>query len=222
VSYEPRGKMIDLLAAIRSEPERAFSMKEVCAVLGCKAYRSTVDQYIYAAINDGQMFKREIDGAVYYAGAPVSDAILTKSGIQLPPRRGQGGLIPTGSRSQAEIDAARSDVRAPKFDGPWTPPRMVAPRPGSDIAHVAEKPQELPSPPAAPAPAPVKASIPEGAGAETEEAAKEQEEAVEFNAALWLDGDLVIYGAIETEDGGVLIKKDQLDKLKRLITWSGV
>lgn len=41
-----------------------------------------------------------------------------------------------------------------------------------------------------------------------------------FNASLWLDGDLVIYGAQHTEDGGVLVTKEQLAHLKRLIAWS--
>lgn len=43
---------------------------------------------------------------------------------------------------------------------------------------------------------------------------------VEFSASLWLDGDLVIYGAQEMDDGGVLLTKDQLAQIKRMVAWS--
>jgi hypothetical protein len=46
------------------------------------------------------------------------------------------------------------------------------------------------------------------------------DEPPEFNAALWADGDLVIYGATETADGGVMLNADQVAKVKSLIAWS--
>lgn len=45
-------------------------------------------------------------------------------------------------------------------------------------------------------------------------------EPAEFNASLYLDGDLVIYGAQLNEDDSVTITADQLAKLKKLIVWS--
>ena len=51
-------------------------------------------------------------------------------------------------------------------------------------------------------------------------ATEEASEPVPFNAALYLDGDLIVYGAQEMEDGGMLITKEQLAHLKKLIAWS--
>jgi hypothetical protein len=44
----------------------------------------------------------------------------------------------------------------------------------------------------------------------------------EFNAALWADGDLVIYGAQENEDGSITLSPEQLAIVKRLVAWSPV
>lgn len=48
----------------------------------------------------------------------------------------------------------------------------------------------------------------------------EQATAAEFDAAVYLDGGLVIWGAQENEDGSVTITAAQLAKLKRLTAWS--
>lgn len=81
----------------------------------------------------------------------------------------------------------------------WAPPKMVAPR--GEAAGPAPAP--IPQPPA-PSPAPMPA----------------EEEAVEFDASLHLDGDLDLYGLIELENGGWRITRENLTRLKRIITWS--
>jgi hypothetical protein len=48
----------------------------------------------------------------------------------------------------------------------------------------------------------------------------ESDEPEKFNAALWLDGDLILRGVQVNEDDSVTITADQLAKLKRLIAWS--
>jgi hypothetical protein len=53
-----------------------------------------------------------------------------------------------------------------------------------------------------------------------EQAAQPDAEAVEFNAALWADGDLILYGLTELEDGGHLISAENLAKLRRLVAWA--
>jgi hypothetical protein len=50
-------------------------------------------------------------------------------------------------------------------------------------------------------------------------APEEDAEPVPFNAALWADGDLVVYGAQANEDGSVTLKRDQVAAVKRLISW---
>lgn len=41
-----------------------------------------------------------------------------------------------------------------------------------------------------------------------------------FNAALWADGDLVVYGAQQNEDGSITLNREQLVKIKGLIAWA--
>lgn len=41
-----------------------------------------------------------------------------------------------------------------------------------------------------------------------------------FDAKLHLDGDLDLYGLVELEDGGYRITRDNLARLKQLITWA--
>jgi hypothetical protein len=48
----------------------------------------------------------------------------------------------------------------------------------------------------------------------------DESEDTPFNAALWADGELVIYGATENTDGSVTLSPDQVTKVKRLIAWS--
>jgi hypothetical protein len=57
-------------------------------------------------------------------------------------------------------------------------------------------------------------------GAEGGEETEEDDAPVEFNAALWADGDLVIYGAQANEDGSITLNREQLATVKRLIAWS--
>lgn len=45
-------------------------------------------------------------------------------------------------------------------------------------------------------------------------------EQTEFRAALWSDGDVVLYGVQETTDGGVILTREQVQVVKRLIAWS--
>lgn len=49
----------------------------------------------------------------------------------------------------------------------------------------------------------------------------EQAEPVEqpFNAALWADGELVLYGVQENEDGSFTLTAQQVATIKRMIAW---
>jgi len=243
MSYEPRGKMVDLVAALRAEPERAFTGQEVAAILCCKNYPSTIDQYVYAACAGGIVFKREVDRVRYYAGAPVSDLLLQKAGISVQPRNGDGRPIPAGKRTAEEVEAALADVRCPKVEPGWTPPKMVAPRAGSDnieaqlraISEAAQDELGKRTTSAATAEShgiPDVASTPEQAGTAGPEqerptvanegvareasggcAQTDEEEEVEFNAARWMDGDVVIYGAQANEDGSFTLNAEQVKRL---------
>lgn len=51
-----------------------------------------------------------------------------------------------------------------------------------------------------------------------EDTTEEDAEPVPFNAALWSDGDLVIYGAQANEDGSVTLSAEQVAQVKCLIS----
>lgn len=113
------------------------------------------------------------------------------------------------------LEAGRCQYALKPFDAPpplsvpaatWTPPRMVAPRPGSD----------QPAAPSAPAPAPVAAE------AEHELEEVQEDSAPEFDACMWLDGTLTIYGAQENEDGSISLLPDQVTTLRRRLAWAPV
>lgn len=242
MSYEPRGKMQNVLAAMREAPQVLMASDEIARLLDVMPKQ--VASYTMAALDHGALYSKMVRGRMFYKCVPFT---------------------------QTDVDAICAQP------APWSPPRMVAPRPGSDgPAPILTKPAPL-------AREPVQASdrnpglgerstsaatasgheIPDSAstpraddaavtGQERQPDAQvksacevatvhevanegdarvasagcaqpdEKPEAVEFTAAHWLDGDLVIYGAQELEDGGILITKDQLARLKRLIAWSAV
>lgn len=95
----------------------------------------------------------------------------------------------------------------------WQPPKMTAPRGGEErpsqaSEHARPKPSPTPAPTAAPR---VAAPEPEPEG----------EEAVAFNAALWADGDLIIYGAQLNEDNSFTLTAEQTATLCRLLHGQG-
>lgn len=50
----------------------------------------------------------------------------------------------------------------------------------------------------------------------------EEVEEIPFNAALWLDGDLVLSGVQVNADGGVLITREQWQKVQGLVNPGGL
>jgi hypothetical protein len=211
-TYEPRGKMIDLMAALRAQPEKLFTLPEVAGILACKMFPSTVGQYISAAVASARMYHACVRGEWVYSLGEITNAALIASGRA--PRTGglDAKVMAAPKYSVEERGQAAVDPRAPGPSG-FVPKPMTPTRPSSEFPRVAAaSPAATQAPTPASTEAPVEETIPE--------AVESAEEGTEFNATLWLDGDLVIYGATELEDGGVLIKKDQLAQIKRMVTWS--
>lgn len=99
-----------------------------------------------------------------------------------------------------------------------TPPTATEPRPGSRPAWnppVMVPPRGEASSPSAPAPSP-SAPAPDP----VIEGDVEQAEGIEFDANLWLDGTLVIYGAQENEDGSISLSATQFAAIRRRFAWS--
>lgn len=85
-------------------------------------------------------------------------------------------------------------------------PATLTPQHGDETTRQAPPP----APTTPPAPAPEPDPVAEGS-----------EEVVEFNAALWADGQLTMVGVTHTEDGGIVLDADQTRKLCRLLHGQG-
>lgn len=214
MSYEPRGKMIDLMAAFRAEPQRVFRGPEVAAMLGCKNYPSSINQYIFAAVAGGIAFKRQVESGWYYAGSPVSDELLLKAGISVQVRPGNGKQVASQSTPE-QIEAARADPRAPKFGEPWTPPKMTPPRAGNEAPRAEAQAPAGPAPITAAAPAPPAAPAPQPEAAAAEEDVPQEP----FYARVDIDGDLELFGLVELEGGGFRIAAADVHRLRDMIAW---
>lgn len=195
MSYEPKGKVKTFIDAMTAQPEKSsWTANEVAAVMGIA--QSSVSAYLDAPIRHQAIYRSMVDGRILYSLKPLPVVVID---VESP----KPGSLPL-----------------------WKPPQMMAPR-GE---------QRVIAPAAAPAPA--EASMPEDAGAEPEHRAQasplvaapphvdpdagstEEEpldEVVPFAAALWTDGDLLLYGTVETEDGGRLIRAADVHKLRRLL-----
>lgn len=86
------------------------------------------------------------------------------------------------------------------------------------LSQVTAEPAPTPAPTPEPAPALADASTTEEVGAEVDELETE-EAAADFNACVWADGEVTIYGAQENVDGSVTLSVDQAKVLRKLIAW---
>jgi hypothetical protein len=202
--YEPKGKVLPLIERVRAEPQRVFTGPEAAEIMGVAL--GNVKNYLSTVLSKGLVFSHSNNGRSFYRGTPFD------------------GEAPVPDHP-----------RAPKFDEKWTPPKMIPPRAGSDVPRIVVKPQEPPPAPPAPAapaappaprppepaPALADASIPQGAAAEIDELPAEAElvEGVEFDACMWLDGSMTIWGAQENTDGSITIHPDQLLQLRKRMAW---
>jgi hypothetical protein len=190
MSFEPRGKVAVLLAAMRAQPEQiVWPADQVAATM--EVVQKNLPAYLQAVITR-QMLHRQIENGKSFfslqpfgevAAAPTPAPIATRPAFvppQMTPPRGAVGNVP-----RAPLPAPIS-TRAAE---PLPPPSAPAP--------IRTRPEPQPEQPAP----------------------EDETEVVEFNAALRLDGDLVLYGLTELEDGGHMIAGENLAKLRKLLAW---
>lgn len=184
---QPDSKAGRLLVAMRESNRAIWTRRECAEHMGCDGFN--VPNYLKAALAHGQVHADKSGGQ--FSLQPFT-ATFT-----------EGTSEPIGSAPSDQVNG-------------YVPPKMVAPRPGSDVPAPARAPGPPPAPVAEePAPALADASTPEAAGAEAEEVAP----APEFNACVWADGEVTIYGAQENEDGSFTLSFDQAKTLRKLIAW---
>jgi hypothetical protein len=200
--YEPKGKVANLLLAMRNRPQHLFDAKESALII--EVAQGQVGAYMMSALEHGVIFSKLIRGRIYYKGSPITDLDV-------------GALC---QRLDHAGTPGHDDVRSPKVDPTWRPPVMSPPREGSGIRvptlrtavklepiESAPRPEPTPQPTAAPTPSP--APVPE----EVADIEEEQAEPVEFNVAHWMDGDVIVYGLDVNEDGSFTFSREQAKQL---------
>lgn len=199
MEYEPRGKVAILADAMRADPGRIWSTPEVAKVMDVR--QTAVGTHLDTAIRHGALHRRLENGRCQYALRPF-----------LPPPPPEPRIPVFGKDFSAEqLPPQHGDETAAKLVKPatsmlWPPAATQAPVATS--APTSESAEPL---------ADMVLDMKVEAQAQPDEAL----EPVEFNAALWADGDLVIYGAQENEDGSITLMADQTAKLLRLLHGQG-
>jgi hypothetical protein len=229
MAYEPRGKVKDLADAMvaDADPRRVWEQAEVAKVLGVPNYSSTVLQYTDSAFRNGVLFRRLVGGSCQFRlipfddpSAPAGPALESTANGWKPPQmvapRGQAApALDLGKRTTSAATASGHEIP----DSASTPEPVEAAGPGQERHHNADQ-------------------QPAGAGEGCGEVANEgdarvasggraqldeEEPAQVFNACLWLDGDLDLYGLDELQDGGGhRLKAGDVLKLRRLLAWMPV
>jgi hypothetical protein len=205
--YEPKGKVANLMLAMRNRPQHLFDTKESALIM--EVAQGQIGAYMLSALEHGVIFSKLIRGRIYYKSTPITDLDVAALCERLD-HAGKPG---------------HDDVRSPKVDPTWRPPVMSPPREGSGIRvpslrsavkaqagtepiESAPRPQSTPQPTAAPTPSP--APVPEEEVVDSEE---EQLEPVEFNVARWMDGDVIVYGLDVNEDGSITFSSERAKQL---------
>lgn len=122
--YAPRGKILPLLAVMKAEPERTFTLPEAGEVMGIHQHK--VIAMVTYALRAEIMFRAknekgrwvlkgsQFTGLNEPAPAPIQNLGRTLSKHRDNPWR-----------------TTEDDIRVPKVVPGWRPPQMVAPRGGA-------------------------------------------------------------------------------------------
>jgi hypothetical protein len=179
MSYEPRGKVAVLLAAMRAAPEKiVWTADELAQTM--EVAKGNLPPYLQAVCTRGMLYRR----------------------IE-------------GGRSYFSLHEFPADWRAPFVPAKMTPPRGVtgevarAPLPAPLAASIPAPILTLPKPPELPElPAPIE--VPP---------LDEIEEEAEFDASLWLNGDLDLFGLVELDNGAYRVPAEKVARLRKLLAW---
>jgi hypothetical protein len=129
-------------------------------------------------------------------------------------------VVPKG-KSEIKSAAMQATIQADMEPRADRGNRLLLDKLKTTLPHWDGAPSRTPAPAE---PEPVVAQVPIAEASAKEEVTDDPVEATEddsepepFNAALWADGDLVLYGLPELEDGGRMVAAEHVAALKRLL-----
>lgn len=114
--YQPKGRMVILAAAIRAEPTRIWTSRELADVMGISVRK--VGGYVTYALGNAVLFRKKEGRFITYSGTPFP---------------GQEPAPALKKRSYAKYKPAsqwtpEGDIRIPRVVPGWRPPQMVCVR----------------------------------------------------------------------------------------------
>lgn len=130
MAYEPTGKVKPFVDAVRREPARIWTPAEAAVLIGCP--QSSVGSWLDYSLKQKAVYRGKRAGQVVYSGQPFPP----EAAFPHPAER---------NAAPAPTAAPPADLRVPRFGEPWTPPKMTAPRPGSDVPVPARAPGAPPA-----------------------------------------------------------------------------
>lgn len=190
--FEPRGKVATLIDAMRAAPDRAvWSAAEVAQCMDVS--QGNLPAYLRAVLDHGHVFRKLEGGKSYFS------------------------LQPFGDEPQAECAQPQAlQIPTLRQPGEWKPPVMTPPRGATGYVARSPLPEPLHTIIAAPTPPPLPATTEPEPEPEVQDE-PESAAAPEFEAALWHDGDLVLYGLEEMVDGGYRVPARSVDCLRWML-----
>jgi len=211
MAYEPRGKVGQVVEAMRAEPARIWTSADVAQVM--EVQQAAVTAHLDTAIKHQVIFRKLENGRCQYSVKPfpVDD-------IRIP-------QVPTGGYVPPQMIATRPGSEVP---------RKTLPPPADAVQNGAQNiPEIIPAAPA-PAPAPTAATVACGArpgdgmvgfppaAAPAEPKPEEaDEEPAEFDC--WLSmrtGQMILVGVEVDEDGRVVLTPEQVGIIRAKTAWA--
>lgn len=122
--YQPKGRMVTMLAAMKADPERIWTTAECAKVMGCSANK--VGTTLLYSLHHRVIYRDRPGRGVRYS--------LTPFPVEVPPppkqdRKGRGrGHPEKAPRPPALWTPEPGDIRIPRVVPGWVPPKMVCPR----------------------------------------------------------------------------------------------
>lgn len=119
--YQPRGRVKVLMDAMRDDPHRVWTVREIARLL--KVRTNEVTAYALYAMKAQALFRGKRDGETVFAPMPFPEheALTPKKRKVRPANRTAVNWNPG------------DDIRVPRVVPNWRPPVMVAPRAGSGL-----------------------------------------------------------------------------------------
>lgn len=212
MNYEPRGKVGKQLEAMRAQADRVWTAAEMAASM--QIPKSAVPAHVDAAIRHAALHRKTEGGQSWYSLKPFSSPVVPGSRSIFERESTASGWRPPAMTPSRQIPAEPARE-------PLPPPLKQQPEPVASVVPVTAVPKPEPSAPTARMTASLTTAKtkPEEQLQETEAETEAEAEPVEFDACVFLDGRMQVWGGEENEDGSRAFTPAQVMQLRAMLAW---